>query len=218
MATDSDATETLVTTWRLPSIRIEAIVIHEITTQLSDQTWLVETARHVHPDQNWSIPERIKMVAAARSFGNRLASLDTVARDAMIEVSVNWGCGRFSASSMAPERERNQSAAARDPDPTSPSWRRNEARARQGRCGSIETRPYADPRFGAGRWMTELVDGTQGTVTDLAAAYGTDVNYVARHLPLAHLSTGLIDAILDARQPVELTTWDLLNRIDMPLD
>ena len=66
--------------------------------------------------------------------------------------------------------------------------------------------------------MTELVDGTQGTVTDLAAAYGTDVNYVARHLPLAHLSTGLIDAILDARQPVELTTWDLLNRIDMPLD
>jgi hypothetical protein len=36
--------------------------------------------------------------------------------------------------------------------------------------------------------------------------------------PAARLpSPALIDAILDGRQPVELTTWDLLNRIEVPL-
>ena len=41
---------------------------------------------------------------------------------------------------------------------------------------------------------------------------------MARHLPLACLSPAIIDAILDGRQPIELTTWDLLNRIEIPLD
>jgi site-specific DNA recombinase len=78
----------------------------------------------------------------------------------------------------------------------------------------------------ARRWMAELLDGTQGSVTDLAAAYGTNSKYVARHLPLACLSPEIVQAILDGRLSgmsaagghAELTKWDLLNRIDNPLD
>jgi site-specific DNA recombinase len=66
--------------------------------------------------------------------------------------------------------------------------------------------------------MADLLAGVHGSVAELAASYGTDVRYVARHLPLACLSPAIIDAILDGRQPIELTTWDLLNRIEIPLD
>ena len=68
------------------------------------------------------------------------------------------------------------------------------------------------------RWMADLLVGVHGSVAELAAAYGTNERYVARHLPLACLSPAIIDAILDGRQPIELTTWDLLNRIEIPLD
>jgi thiamine pyrophosphate-dependent acetolactate synthase large subunit-like protein len=68
------------------------------------------------------------------------------------------------------------------------------------------------------RWMADLLDGVHASVAELAAAYGTDERYVARHLPLACLSPAIIDAILDGRQPIELTTCDLLKRIEIPLD
>ncbi|MGH8699779.1 MAG: hypothetical protein ACREVR_01200, partial [Burkholderiales bacterium] len=66
--------------------------------------------------------------------------------------------------------------------------------------------------------MTDLLDGVHGSIVDLAVAYATNANYVARHLPLACLSPAIVSAILDGRQPVELTTWDLLNQIEIPLD
>ena len=70
----------------------------------------------------------------------------------------------------------------------------------------------------ARRWMNDLVDGVHVSIVDLAAAYATNANYVAKHLPLACLSPAITQSILDGRQPVELTTWDLLNRIEVPLD
>lgn len=66
--------------------------------------------------------------------------------------------------------------------------------------------------------MTDLLDGVHGSINDLAHAYGTNPGYVARHLPLAYLSPAVVTSILEGRQPVELTTWDLLNRIEIPLD
>ena len=69
----------------------------------------------------------------------------------------------------------------------------------------------------ARRWMTDLIDGVHPSVVKLAEAYRTDERYVARHLPLACLSPGIVEAILSGRQPVELTTWDLLNRIEIAL-
>ena len=70
----------------------------------------------------------------------------------------------------------------------------------------------------ARRWMNDLLNGTHGTIVDLAAAYSTNANYVAKHLPLACLSPMIIQSIIDGRQPVELSAWDLMNRIEMPLD
>ena len=67
-------------------------------------------------------------------------------------------------------------------------------------------------------WTNDLLDGVHGSIVDLAAVYGTNAHYVARHLPLACLSPAITQSILDGRQPVELTTWDLLNRIEIPLD
>ena len=70
----------------------------------------------------------------------------------------------------------------------------------------------------ARRWMMDLLDGVHSSVAELAEAYGTNPGYVARHLPLACLSPTLVILILEGWQPVELTTWDLLNRIEIPAD
>lgn len=77
----------------------------------------------------------------------------------------------------------------------------------------------------ARHWMRDLMEGTHRTVSALAAAYGTNPHYVARHLPLACLAPSIVEAVLDGRPLLvqgaqgtsELTTWDLLNRIDIPL-
>lgn len=70
----------------------------------------------------------------------------------------------------------------------------------------------------ARRWWSDLTTGVHASVDGLAAAYKTNPHYIARHLTLAHLAPTLVEAILEGRQPVELTTWDLLNRIALPLD
>lgn len=70
----------------------------------------------------------------------------------------------------------------------------------------------------ARRWMMDLLGGVHGSINDLADAYKTNPGYVARHLPLACLSPALVTLILEGRQPVELTTWDLLDRMAIPSD
>lgn len=69
----------------------------------------------------------------------------------------------------------------------------------------------------ARRWMMDLLGGVHGSIAELADAYGTTPGSVARHLPLACLSPALVTLVLEGRQPVELTTWNLLNRVEIPL-
>jgi site-specific DNA recombinase len=68
----------------------------------------------------------------------------------------------------------------------------------------------------AHRWVDDLAKGRAVSVRDLAQQNGRDPSEVSRILPLAFLAPDIVDAILDGRQPVDLTPHQL-KRLVLPL-
>jgi hypothetical protein len=61
------------------------------------------------------------------------------------------------------------------------------------------------------RWRQLLDDGVYGTLNDLARAERVSQSHVSRILRLTLLAPGLVEAILDGRQPPALKLDDLLE-------
>jgi site-specific DNA recombinase len=66
-------------------------------------------------------------------------------------------------------------------------------------------------------WFEELATGRARSLQDLARRDGISRRYIRRLLCLAFLSPELVEAILQGRQPVELTATRLAE-LDLPLD
>jgi hypothetical protein len=65
-------------------------------------------------------------------------------------------------------------------------------------------------------WFEELATGRVRSLQELAQRDGISRRYIRRLVNLAFLSPQLVEAILQGRQPVELTTT-LLTELDLPL-
>jgi site-specific DNA recombinase len=66
-------------------------------------------------------------------------------------------------------------------------------------------------------WFEELATGRARSLQDLAKRDGITRRYIRRLVGLAFLSPDLVEAILQGRQPVELTATRL-TELDLPLD
>jgi site-specific DNA recombinase len=66
-------------------------------------------------------------------------------------------------------------------------------------------------------WFEELVSGRARSLQELAKRDGISRRYIRRLIALAFLSPELIEAILQGRQPAELTATRL-TELDLPLD
>jgi site-specific DNA recombinase len=66
-------------------------------------------------------------------------------------------------------------------------------------------------------WFAELASGRVRSLADIARREGIAVRYVERLSRLAFVAPTIVEAIMQGRQPAELTTEILLNRIDLPL-
>ena len=66
-------------------------------------------------------------------------------------------------------------------------------------------------------WFEELATGRARSLQELAKRDGISRRYIRRLVGLAFLSPQLVEAILQGRQPVELTTTRL-TEFDLPLD
>jgi len=67
-------------------------------------------------------------------------------------------------------------------------------------------------------WWKRWSSGEAGTLNDLAKADGMTIRYLRRVMRLAFLAPDIKQAILDGRQPVELTAERLTRLADLPLD
>lgn len=65
-------------------------------------------------------------------------------------------------------------------------------------------------------WARRLLEGEVGSVRALARKLGLDHRHVARALPLAFLAPDIVAAILEGRQPVELTATRLKRLSVLP--
>src|SRR5215467_13812640 len=66
----------------------------------------------------------------------------------------------------------------------------------------------------AQRWISDLTDGRAASVRGLARQINRDAGDVSRSLPLAFLESAIIEAIVEGRQPIDLTPRTL-KRIGM---
>ena len=221
--------------WRLPATGIESIILQEMKRFLSDPMRLIGIAKVIELDKSWSMAERAKLVEEAAATADHLADPDAgIARTQILKfvstievkpdgvtIVINPGGLMATLGCEAAVRELTETEKPRLHIPMTLRRRGIETKMLLTGDGAPEAEPdetliRAIAR--ARRWMNELLDGVHGSIVDLAAAYATNANYVARHLQLACLSPTITQSILDGRQPVELTTWDLLNRIEIPLD
>ncbi|MDO8430927.1 MAG: recombinase family protein [Candidatus Binatus sp.] len=67
-------------------------------------------------------------------------------------------------------------------------------------------------------WFERLASGHVKSVSQLADSEGLHKRYLRRVLSLAFLAPEIVEAIVESRQPVNLTAQKLLNRIDLPMD
>jgi len=70
----------------------------------------------------------------------------------------------------------------------------------------------------AQRWFDDLVCGRAASLAEIAARAGVSTRYVRRLLRLAFLAPGIVEAVVEGRQPAELTAQRLLMRTALPLD
>jgi site-specific DNA recombinase len=68
------------------------------------------------------------------------------------------------------------------------------------------------------RWFHDLACGRAPSLTEIAARAGVTARYVRRLLSLAFLAPAIIEAVVEGRQPRELTAQTLLERTALPLD
>jgi site-specific DNA recombinase len=82
---------------------------------------------------------------------------------------------------------------------------------------AIPRRPLLRALARARRWVNELVSGKVRSVHELARREGLDGRSVRRLIPLGFLAPRIVEAIVQGRQPVDLTLEALTRRIDIPL-
>ena len=70
----------------------------------------------------------------------------------------------------------------------------------------------------AHRWNKMLATGEAGSLQELSAKAGIDRSEIGRVLQLAYLAPDITEAILDGRQPSELTAHRLKRMAGLPLD
>jgi hypothetical protein len=60
------------------------------------------------------------------------------------------------------------------------------------------------------RWQKLLENGTYGCLEEIAKAEKIGASFVSRIIRLASLAPDIVDAILDGKQPTQLTLKDLM--------
>jgi DNA invertase Pin-like site-specific DNA recombinase len=215
------------TAWRLPAPAIEELIVRSIRTYLDDgarlmetlgltdlsadrlNDMLVQTARMTRRLETASRaemrtllldtvervdlqPDRVRIALSVKSIQTNLGIQDhpgsSDAQIAWLDIPVQLRRRGAELKLVVP----GERAGTRNPDPTL------VAAIAQGH-----------------RWFEALRSGTVPSIADLARRHGVHQADVSRVLPLAFLAPDIVEAILEGRQPVELTA-SRLKRTRLP--
>jgi hypothetical protein len=205
--------------WRLPARELEAVVLQSVCGFLRDELRLLEALQvnDAPPDSLRSIIQHAASVADELTEGpvelQRQLLSGLLHRNTL---DVNSMCLDIKRSSLT------QLVAAPDASDAEGSFglvvpvhlkrRGVEAKlvmtAAHGRSSRPDDKLIA-VLAEALRWLDDLAQGRATSVRDIARRYNRDPGEVSRTLPLAFLAPGIVEAIVEGRQPVELTPRQL---------
>ena len=210
--------------WRLPAPALEAAVLEGICNYLCDRQRLVHLAS--------SMPAReiTPLFARAEAFA---ALLRAARPDTQREILLDILAGAVLAEDRIGIRLRTAALMARldiagtgtNDDiaidlPVSIRRRGVETRLLIENAAA-PTRPdekLVELVVQAHRWFDALKSGATASVHEISARDHINAGDVSRILPLAFLAPDIVEAILDGRQPTELTAARLKRMRDVPLD
>jgi hypothetical protein len=205
------------TAWRLPAPAIEELVVRNVRTLLDDSARLMETLGLADLSA-----DRLKDMLARAALMKR--RLETASRTEMRTLLLET----IERVELRPDRVRiglsvkslHGTLGTHDDPGVSDSrvaWldiplqlRRRGVELKLVVAGEHAGMHGVDTTLAAAvalshRWFEELRSGNVRSIADLARRHGVHQADVSRALPLAFLAPDVVDAILDGRQPVELT-------------
>lgn len=198
--------------WRVPAQEMEQAVIQAVRDILRDDTTisslLVETGFMVQ-----QLPEVLRIISEACREDNALLSL--IER---IDLCQNGMTISLSLTLLLYQTgHRNPVAIVRD-IPMQMKRRGVEMRLIIGNTALPKTDAILLKTIARARiWGEHLMSGREKSVTSIANRYSISRLYVNNLLPLAFLSPDIVNAIIEGKQPTELTSETLAKHIDLPL-
>lgn len=214
--------------WRLPAKPLEDLVVNELELLLCDQQQL----HTVFNIANMTIPALEKITTKAKLLNVDLANDDHTKAYAIIHQVIDRIT--IAPGLLTISLNRTDFAALLDVQvsnsdfeeksyvlsvPFSLKRRGNEAKLiidDQAEEPTLVDEALIKTVGNAHRWMQQLQSGAAATVVEIAKAEVLDDGEISRVLPLAFLALDIVEAILDGRQPLNLTTRDLKRLKPLP--
>ena len=208
------------TGWRLPAPMLEALVLDILDRRLADPLALLG-AGVASPGAEMLL----QLQNVAGDFRRRLAGVDAQERAAAVRALVRRidlapeeiGIA-LSPDVVLPGKDNDPILIA---EPVQLRRRGVESRLTSGAPNRRQTNP--DPKLialvaRAHRWRDLLVEGHYRNVVELAAGEGVNRWDVSKQLPFAYLAPDIVTAILDGKQPIDLTASQLRQAAPLPFD
>ncbi|MFZ1727775.1 MAG: hypothetical protein WBO29_03485, partial [Albidovulum sp.] len=205
---------------RLPAVPLESVVCETILRYVNDHAWLasVLAAATASLEAIVNALERSAKEASGLSDtcnAERLSSLLHRAdlREGLISLRIN----------LAPLLDDLQVSEVLAPPIEVPISLQRNGRNRPIVLRAESGSPRRDPDLiavvaDARRWMQDLVEGRAGSVAEITAREKRRPGMVSRILPLAWLAPDIAHAIIEGRQPADLTAKILRDLPELPLD
>lgn len=215
--------------WRLPAKPLEDLVVKELELLMSDQKRL----HAIFNMGDMTIPALEKITAKAKLLSIDLANDNHTRAYAILHQIIDRVTLAPGLLTLALNRKNFVAlldVQLNDCDlaektyvlsiPFSLKRRGNEAKLIIG--NSAEAPTLVDEALiktisNAHRWMQQLQSGEVATVVDIAKTETLDDGEVSRVLPLAFLAPDIVEAILEGRQPLNLTARDLKRLKPLPI-
>lgn len=205
---------------RLPAEDIEGLVVDALTTFLADHAELEECIGQEMYEQEAQVSlEGLRNVLRTGSFAEKfdllkllISRIDVGEGEVSITVAVDWLASYLGLG----DAEVNEHRIVR------PITIRHQSNERKlilvEDSGSPQEGDAALSRLMANTywWMSELTTDNNTTVETIAEREGMKTGDVCRLLPLAFLAPDIVEAILDGRQPPDLTSRTLRRARPIP--
>jgi hypothetical protein len=116
-------------------------------------------------------------------------------------------CGRFDGVTFLP--------TVRCPRPNPAVGQHGDSRVSPS-SSSLRNLPLLDAIARAYRWSNDLLAGRARSIGEIARREHLTARHVRRVMRLAFLAPRIVEAIVEGRQPVDLSTLAMTQRIELP--